>query len=215
MALLGKRLAVSIPDTVLEEKASLRDKTAKIGAIARACSIYGVDVIEVFRDPKGAGEGGVLRKVLEYIETPQYLRRRIYPLDETLKYAGMLPPLRIPSHKPKIPLERLEIGEVREGVVVDGWNVDMGLDATARLREKAAPGRRMTVRVTSLKPLQAERVPLERAGVVGGFMVGSKSAAEVTSDPRFRVRVATSRRGTPVSEAWARMVTSIGGSPGV
>ena len=79
MALLGRRLSVAIPDTVLEEKASRREKTAKLGVIARACAIYGVDVIEIFRDSKGRGEGEWIKKILEYVETPQYLRKRLYP----------------------------------------------------------------------------------------------------------------------------------------
>ena len=70
MALLGHPMAVSIPDTVLEDKDSLREKTAKLGTIARACAIYGVDIIEVFRDTGGHGEAQVMRKVLEYLETP-------------------------------------------------------------------------------------------------------------------------------------------------
>ena len=85
MTLLGRRLAVSLPDTVLEEKDSPRDKTAKLGLVARACAMYGVDVIEVFRDPGGKGEGPAIIKVLQYLETPQYLRRRLYPLDDVLK----------------------------------------------------------------------------------------------------------------------------------
>jgi len=107
LALLGRRLAVSLPDTVLEEQESPRYKTAKLGLIARACAIYGVDLIEVFRDPGGKGESDAIRKVLEYLETPQYLRKRLYPLDEALRYAGLLPPLRIPSHRAKVPVDKV------------------------------------------------------------------------------------------------------------
>ena len=98
MSLRRQKLAVSIPDPDLEEKESPREKAAKLGLIARACSIYGVELVEVFRDPGGRGDGALIRKVLEYLDTPQYLRRRIYPLEESLKFAGALPPHRIPSH---------------------------------------------------------------------------------------------------------------------
>ena len=154
MTLMGRRLAVAIPDTVLEEKLSPRDKTAKLGLIARACAIYGVDVIEVFRDGRG-GEGEMIRRVLEYLETPQYLRRRLFPIDETLKFAGVLPPLRIPSHRPRIPLEELAPGDVREGVVNSDGTVDVGLDRAPRLLGEARPDKRVTVKISSTSLLTA------------------------------------------------------------
>ena len=129
MTLNGKRISVAFPDTVLEEHDSLREKTVKLGQVARACSIFGVDSVEVFRDPRGGGEAPLIRRVLEYLETPQYLRRRLFPLDESLKYAGLLPPLRIPSHKPKVASASLHPGEFREGAVLDdGVTVDVGLE---------------------------------------------------------------------------------------
>ena len=124
MTLAGKRVCVAIPDTVLEEQESTREKTTKLGQIARYCALYGVDVVKVFHDPRGRGESAFIKKVLEYLETPQYLRRRLFPLSEDLRYAGLLPPLRIPSHKAKVPLSRLQAGEYREGVVLaDGFSV--------------------------------------------------------------------------------------------
>ena len=101
--LAGKRICVAIPDTVLEEQDSVREKTAKLGQIARYCALFGVDSIRVFHDPRGRGESSFIKKVLEYLETPQYLRRRLFPLSEELRYAGLLPPLRIPSHKAEGP----------------------------------------------------------------------------------------------------------------
>ncbi len=133
MTLAGKRLAVAFPDTVLEEHDSLREKTVKLGQIARTCSVFGVDTVQVFRDPRGRGESSLIRRVLEYLETPQYLRRRLFPLDESLKFAGLLPPLRIPSHKPKVASTSLRPGEFREGASsTDGVTVDVGLDCRSR-----------------------------------------------------------------------------------
>jgi predicted SPOUT superfamily RNA methylase MTH1 len=215
MALLGRKIAVSLPDTVLEDKESLREKTAKLGLIARACAIYGVDVIEVFRDPKGQGEEKGVRKVLEYLETPQYLRKRLYPLDEELKYAGMLPPLRIPSHKAKIPADRLPVGEVREGVVNADGSVDIGLDVAPKLRQRLPPGRRVTVRLTSLRPLVADAIPREMAGPYWGYTVETKSVGNVLSDSRFGLKIATSRLGAPMVDELRRLRWSLNGAGGV
>ena len=213
--MLGRKIAVSLPDTLLEDKESLREKTAKLGIIARACAIYGVSVVEVFKDPRARGEEKTIRRVLEYLETPQYLRKRLFPLDEELRYAGMLPPLRIPSHKAKIPSDLLSVGEIREGVVnVDG-TVDIGLDVAPKLRQRFPPGRRVTVRVTSLRPLVADVIPKERGGPYWGYEVETKTVAEVLSDSRFGLKVATSRLGTPVADELARLRSSLRLAEGV
>lgn len=201
MAVLGKRLAVSIPDSVLEDKESLRDKTSKLGQIARACAIYGVDIVEVFRDTNANGEGKLICKVLEYLETPQYLRRRLYPLDESLKFAGTLPPLRIPSHKPKVPVGALKPGEVREGIANGDGSVDIGLDEGPKLVGLARQGERVTVKVTSVRPLVAERIPKEKTGAYWGYALEERSKDQVVEDARFEVKVATSRFGTPLVDA--------------
>ena len=70
MTLSGKKLVLAIPDTVLEERDSVRDKTVKLGRIARAAAIYGTDLIVVYRDVGGRGEAGLVKEVLEYLETP-------------------------------------------------------------------------------------------------------------------------------------------------
>lgn len=195
MALLGRRLCVALPDTVLEERDSPREKTAKLGLIARACSIYGVDVIQVFRDDAKRGEPDLIRKVLEYLETPQYLRRRLYPLDEMLRYAGLLPPLRIPSHKPKVPVEKLAVGDVREGVTNPDGTVDIGLDRNPRLREKVEADRRVTVQIVSTAPLLAKTISRGQVSEYWGYSVETKTAEEVFSDHRFELKLATSRFG--------------------
>ena len=215
MVLLGKRITVSLPDTVLEDKESLREKTAKLGLIARACAIFGVDLVEVFRDPKGRGEERTIRKVLEYLETPQYLRKRLFPLDEELRYAGMLPPLRIPSHKAKIPSDRLSLGEAREGVVNSDGTVDIGLDVAPKLSQRFPSERRVTVKITSLKPPIAELVPKDRAGAYWGYAVETKTAEEVLSDPRHGLKIATSRLGAPVADELPGLRSSLSQAAGV
>lgn len=215
MALLRKRLAVAFPDTVLEERSSLRDKTVKLGIIARACAIYGVDVVEVFRDPKGHGEVMLIKKVLEFLETPQYLRRRLFPLDEALKYAGVLPPLRIPSHKPLVPVQGLKLGETREGVTNADGTVDIGLEERAHLSGSAKPNVRLTVQVKSKDPLTA--IPIARENVPGywGYFVESKSVEVVFSDGRFGLKLATSRLGDTLSEKLLEVRASLARTTGV
>jgi methyltransferase len=201
MTLAGKRICVAIPDTVLEEHDSIREKTSKLGQIARYCAIFGVDSVRVFHDPRGRGESSFIKKVLDYLETPQYLRRRLFPLSEELRYAGLLPPLRIPSHKPKVPMAKLQSGELREGVVLaDGLTVDAGLDIPVALRRKEPAQRRVTLRLTSTSPSGAEGVVVDRRDVKGywGYTVEASGTGALLSDPAFPLKIATSRLGDPV-----------------
>ena len=209
MVLLGKKLAIAIPDTVLEERDSPRDKTVKLGSIARACAIYGVDLVEVYRDEKGRGESRLIRKVLEYLETPQYLRRRLYSLDEALRYAGLLPPLRIPSHKPRIPVEKLTVGDIREGVTNPNGTVDVGLDKNPRLKDRAASNRRVTVRVTAKAPLTAEVIGRDQLNEYWGYTVEGRTVDEVISDARYGLKVATSRYGNSLQSQIFQLRESI------
>lgn len=152
-------LSIAIPSSSLLNENDEKIKTHKIGTIARAAAVFKVDEIIVYRDPI-LDETGFIIEVLEYINTPQYLRKYLFPIKSSLKYAGVLPPLRIPSHRAK----HLKTGEVREGVVrkvgPDGkaW-VDIGIDALALLPNApkgVKEGVRLTVRVSSKKPLLVE-----------------------------------------------------------
>jgi predicted SPOUT superfamily RNA methylase MTH1 len=218
MTLGGNRICVAIPDTILEEQDSLREKTSKLGQVARYCSIFGVDSIRVFHDPRGRGESSFIKRVLEYLETPQYLRRRLFPLSGDLKFAGLLPPLRIPSHKAKSPLGRLELGEYREGLVLsDGLSVDAGLDIPVTLRRKEAAQRRVTVRITSTSTSRVEGLALDRGEVpvYWGFTVEISGVSALLSDTAFPLKVATSRRGDPVGRVARALRMDLQGSKGL
>jgi methyltransferase len=218
LTLAGKRVCVAIPDTVLEEQDSTREKTTKLGQIARYCAIFGVDSVRVFRDPRGRGESGFIKKVLEYLETPQYLRKRLFPLSEDLRYAGLLPPLRIPSHKAKVPIGKLQAGELREAVVLaDGLSADAGLDAPILLKKREPPQRRVTVRISSVSPAGVEAVPVDRRDVTvyWGYSVDVSGAESLLADPAFPLKVATSRLGDPVTRVARSLRIDLQGSGAV
>ena len=218
MTLAGKRTCVAIPDTVLEEHDSIREKTAKLGQIARYCSLFGVDTIRVFHDPRGRGESNFMKKVLEYLETPQYLRRRLFPLSEDLRFAGLLPPLRIPSHVAKVPVSRLQPGEFREAVVLaDGFSVDAGLDVPVTLRKKEAPQRRVTVKITSASPSGVQGMTVDRREVktYWGYSVEVSGSGTLLADSVFPLKVATSRHGDPIARVARSLRIDLQGAKGV
>jgi predicted SPOUT superfamily RNA methylase MTH1 len=217
LTLVGKRICVSIPDTILEEQGSLREKTAKLGQVARYCALFGVDEIRVFHDPRGRGESRFIKRVLEFLETPQYLRRRLFPLSEDLRFAGLLPPLRIPSHKAKVPVGRIQPGEFREGVVLaDGLSVDAGLDVPIALRKREAPQKRITLKVSAVSNSRVEGTPVHRRDVPAywGYSVEVSGTGSLLADSAFPLKVATSRHGDPVARIARGLRKDLQGSRG-
>ncbi|HID44049.1 MAG TPA: hypothetical protein EYP30_09840 [Archaeoglobaceae archaeon] len=153
-------ISIAIPSSSLINERDEKIKTYKVGLIARAAAVFRVNEILIYHDPK-LDESGFISQILEYLNTPQYLRKSIFPLRRELKYAGVLQPLCIPSHRAK----HLKIGEIRDGVVrkvADGkcW-VDIGVDALALMNSDSEMGARLTVRVCSKKPLVVEEAEPE------------------------------------------------------
>jgi methyltransferase len=150
-----KRLVIAVPSSIVSDTPHLREKTTKVGLIGRAAAIFRVDEIIVYRDdPKTEQRGDLelVAKLLSYLETPQYLRKRLFKLEPLLQYAGILPPLRTPHHPASGKVEDLRVGEYREGVVIsdvkEGLLVDIGIERAVLLREKEhSVGERLTLQV--------------------------------------------------------------------
>lgn len=205
-----KRLVIAVPASVISDTPHLREKTAKVGLVGRTAAIFRVDEIVVYRDDPQQDQKEDLELIatlLSYMETPQYLRKRLFKLEPRLEYAGVLPPLRTPHHPSSGKTDDLHVGDYREGVVLsaakEGLLVDVGVEHPALLREKNhVAGERLTlqiVKATGWVEVQAANrsdapdywgytVTLER--------VSLKSAvANVNAD----LAVGTSRKGRDVA----------------
>jgi predicted SPOUT superfamily RNA methylase MTH1 len=149
------KLAIAIPASVISDTPHLREKTSKIGLIGRAAAIFRVHDIIVYPDSRHSNQTrdlDFIAKILNYLETPQYLRKRLFKIEPDLQYAGILPPLRTPHHPSSGKNRDLKVGEYREGIVVsqskEGLTVDIGVESMATLRERDfAVGDRLTVQV--------------------------------------------------------------------
>jgi predicted SPOUT superfamily RNA methylase MTH1 len=122
----------------------LRDKTARSGQIGRACSIFGADRVFVYKDPFSNFErdGILLKTLLDYLNTPQYLRRRLYPRKRELEFVGLLPPLRTPLHTVTPTLKEIREGDVRIGIVerkADNFVADVGLESLLKVKDSPPP----------------------------------------------------------------------------
>jgi methyltransferase len=147
----GKTLvSLLIPSSYTEESPDPRIKTCKVGQMARAAAIFRIDEIMIYRT-KGPDDTRFISTVLQYAETPQYLRKALFPIQDALRFAGVIPPLRIPSHTVS------HEAEYREGIVTNvgsdrSVRVDVGIDSPISLEtpERALKkGERISVRICS------------------------------------------------------------------
>ncbi len=209
------RLSVAIPASLTSGVPHLREKTYLIGLVGRAAAVFRVEEILIYSDLPGVdqrGEAELIASILSYMETPQYLRRRLFKLDPRLRYVGILHPLRTPHHPTAGRLRDLRDGELREGVVVssgDGWSmVDIGVEKPLRLEQEFRVGRRITVRVSRKGGVVSLR-PARRGEVKAywGFRVrvSNRPLGESTRVGGYDLVIATSRWGTPITEVFGEM----------
>ena len=114
-------IRIAFPECVVASYKNLRDKTVILGQIARVCAIFRIEEIVFFKSPFMTAidrkkERKRVETILSYIETPQYLRKWIFPMMKELAHAGELPPLATPHH-PDRAHSRLKEGEYREGLI--------------------------------------------------------------------------------------------------
>jgi len=90
-------LSIAIPASLISDVPHLREKTNRIGMIGRALAIFRVDEVIIYLDRTNENQqhdAELISTILSYMETPQYLRKRLFPIMSSLKYASVLPPLR-------------------------------------------------------------------------------------------------------------------------
>jgi len=194
-------LNIAIPSSIISDVSHLRDKTKIVGQIGRAAAIFRVDRIYIFQD--GSNEANIIRLILSYLETPQYLRKRLFGKRPELRYVGLLPPLRTPHH----PLEKqsgnLRRGEFREGVVLYGekgeFLVDIGVERPLRAKGRAPSiGSRATVKVTEVHTaLRGRFVGKGEVDPYWGYNVhiSGRGLAELVLGKDFDLTIAASRHG--------------------
>jgi len=205
----SKELSIAIPASFVSDVPHLREKTFRIGLIGRAAAIFRVDEVIIYPDfPKidQRRDINLIATVLAYMETPQYLRRRLFKLQPELKYAGVLPPLRTPHHPLADRTQDLHVGEFREGVVVsysrEGSQVDVGVEQPALIEDiKLKTNTRVTVKITELgKQLKAVLANPKEIKTYWGFRVTVSEFpfGRFVQNGSFDLVVATSRKGKPM-----------------
>jgi predicted SPOUT superfamily RNA methylase MTH1 len=149
-------LEVAIPDTSLIDCTDLRQKTVKVGNIGRAFAVFRVERVYIYKTGKlpqnKKQDASLLFKLLQYMDTPQYLRRSVFPHTPPLKFVGLLPPLRTRSHPLQVPIEDIEAGEVRWGIQVQRGSVDIGIKQLIKYHGEVSEHEPTLFRIVQTKP---------------------------------------------------------------
>jgi methyltransferase len=199
-------LSIALPSSFTKDVPHLREKTGRVGLIARSLAIFRVDEVLIYNDEPGQSpdtEGRLLEKLLAYQETPQYLRRAMFKQDPDLQFSGILPPLRMPSH-PNLGEPR--IGEIREGLVIESGPrsiVNAGLTTSVEIASKLNPRDRVTIRLVRTSPsLRGELVEPTRLPIYWGFRVTRTklTLGKLIGSRRQDMKISTSRRGKLVRD---------------
>jgi len=205
------RLAVAIPVSIISDIPHLREKTLEIGLIGRAAAIFRVNEIIVFPDNLRANQKqdrNLIVTLLSYMETPQYLRKRLFKIKPELRYAGVLPPLRTPHHPLEKRARKLKVGEYREGAIITinelGSLVDIGVERPVLIpTKKLLVNKRVTIKIT--KGGKHPKVTLVNRKEIetywGYTVISSKfSFGQLTRSHPYDLVVATSKIGTPLTQ---------------
>jgi len=203
-----KKLSIGIPASVISDTPHLREKTSKIGLVGRAAAIFRVDEIIIYPDnPKvnQTADMDLIATLLAYMETPQYLRKRLFKLRPELQYAGILPPLRTPHHPLNRKMKNLKVGEYREGATLsrtkEGTLIDIGVEQPALiLNSQLTIGKRVTVKITKVeKRVEVEVANRDEIPIYWGYRVAAEknSFGKIVKSKGFDLTVATSKYGVP------------------
>ena len=195
--------SVLVPNSLAREAEDRREATRKLGSVARAAAIFRVDRLTVFPDSDGVRrwEDGFVETVLRYAATPPYLRKAVWERRDELEYAGVLPPLRVRSRTGS---GSDESGSLRQGIVTevgaDGRvRVNCGLQHPVSLPVPGGldtgEGERVTVRVSSRRPVRAKIVDESPAG----FAVVRAGLDAALERDDAGLTVAASRHGQELS----------------
>ncbi|KAK5106040.1 hypothetical protein LTS08_000156 [Lithohypha guttulata] len=249
-------LSVALPGSLIHNaKSKVLLRTALAGDIARALAVFCVDEVVIFDDADSNPEesrnsprpdntkltaishpGHFLQYILSYMETPPFMRKRLFPMHENLQHAGVLPSLDIPSH-----LRATEWCEYREGTTTrsskEGTYVDCGLNGQRLVRGvEIPPNTRVTLRLESENGNEAEAVDPTTPRVEGGYYWGYdvREAASLSAvftecgfEGGYDLSIGTSERGDEVGgvvagivaddqrKHWTHMVVVIGGVKGL
>ena len=173
------KISVAIPTSALQDESLKIDKTRKISVLARACAIFKIDTIYVYQEGNNGSDGNLMSMILKYLETPQFLRRRLFQKMNDLKFAGVLHPLKIPSHNTPTNAKKIIAGDIREGIIVSVKGkkfVDVGINQLIPFFGKEEYGTRVAAQIKTVRPkFSVKIIPRNEISEYWGYKVKESS----------------------------------------
>lgn len=198
------KISVAIPESALSDESLKLDKTRKISVLARACAIFKIDTIYVYQEGNHNEDSNLLVTILKYLETPQFLRRRLFPKMNELKFAGVLYPLKIPSHSTPANSKKINTGDVREGVVVSLKGkkfIDVGINELIPFFGKENVGKRATVQFkTGYPDFSVKEIQRNETSLYWGYTVKERASLFSLLTEWQGNTIITSRKGRTVTK---------------
>lgn len=149
-------VSIAFPSSLIS-KSQAEVKTMIVGQISRALALFEIDEVIVFIDTVteqtstdiDRSDSHLICRLLQYMETPSYLRRSLFPFHHSFKYVGLLPSLDMPHH-----MGKNDDSWYREGITVssskqDKSLVDVGLDSLLTVDKTLPTGIRVSVKLDS------------------------------------------------------------------
>ncbi|KAL4468345.1 hypothetical protein ABPG72_010746 [Tetrahymena utriculariae] len=184
-----KHLAICIPDSIVSIPQSSELRSYFISELARTAAIFCVDEIIILKDnsyiakSQNFQQGPYIVRNLQYLETPQYLRKQLFPIHPDLKNAGLMNPIECHHH-----LKSDQYCPYREGVVMnrptkenEGSWVEIGLKKQAKIPYKLVTNTRVTLRINEptldieqkyySADVVSQKEPKEKMGLYWGYQV--------------------------------------------
>ncbi|KAJ1645184.1 hypothetical protein IWQ61_010341, partial [Dispira simplex] len=239
-------VSIALPGSIVDNAQSAELRTYLAGQIARAAAVFNVDEIVVFDDTcrrksqnqhshrrqltTGESLHGLfesasqqsdpnlfMARVLQYLETPQYLRKLMFPMHPDLRYAGLLNPLDCPHH-----VRMEETSLYREGFTVQRKSkakacgyANCGLRKDVQLDRPLQSGLRVTVKMDNPTPQEGKiatgkvvspKAPREQSGLYWGYQVRlANSISQALQDSPYPdgydLIIGTSERGETLDQA--------------
>ena len=174
-------LSIFIPNSFLSESKDLKIRTYKVGILGRALAIFQADNVVIYNDDNvknedGENDGSFIAEILSYMNTPQYLRKKAFPIRPELKHVGILPPLRTPHHPVN---SQPDVGDYRQGFTVKrnkkGTFVDIGMDKLAFCKEQLSVKKIFDFKITKIAKKEVIVTPDKPDDVYWGYNVISSN----------------------------------------
>jgi hypothetical protein len=197
-------LSIAIPDSSLSDEAMKLDKTRKISEIARACAVFRINTIYIYQDGSNKEDRNLMLLILKYLDTPQFLRKRLFPKMNDLKFAGVLHPLKIPSHITPADAKKIKKRDVREGIIVSFKGrkfVDVGINQLIQYFGHENIGKRATVQFKAGYPnFEVKPITKEEAPDYWGFEIKERANLFSLISEWKGLTIITSKKGKTVTK---------------